>query len=153
MSVKVLVVVLVAIVVAAVLVLFYGALRPAGDVDGAADGVGGGLGWLSPTRTLTIDDLGAACTDAATATIVVPAGSGCGFAVPDRSEITLCAEAPAQVRVEADGDDYPAQQVDERSLDCADPRPVPIYDVGTQLTVRCVGVAPCAVRVVVPGED
>lgn len=149
MSIKVLVVVLVAIVVAVVLVLFYGAVRPAGDVGAAEDTVGSGLGWLVPTRALTIDDLGDECTDEATATVRVPAGSRCEFALPDRSEILLCTDDPAVIVV-VDGEDYPAQELDAGDLGCEGAEPVQVYDVRSRLTIHCPALSPCSVRVLEP---
>jgi hypothetical protein len=149
MNVKVFVVLLVVLVVAFVLVVFYGAVRPDATADESRGGVEGGFGGLAPMRVLSFDDVAdAECADPGIVGFGVPANGRCEVLLPDRSEIALCAETP--VAVTTDGDDYPEQRIDVGDLECDDPDPIPIYDAGTVLTIECLGLAPCAVRVIPP---
>lgn len=153
---KVMVVVLVAIAVAAVLVLFYGSVRPPGDPASAEAGVDGSLGWLSPSQTLDVDDLRSAarddCADFAADALVVDAGESCAFDVAEPAEVVLCAAPASDLVVVVDGRDYPAQEFAASDLPC-DPGddPIPIYDVETVLTIACPGPAACEVAVVAGG--
>jgi len=147
-DVKVMIVVLVAIAVAVVLVLFYGALRPQGDPDGARGGVDGGLGWLSPRPTIEFEDVaGEECADADAPGFTV-VGAACSIPLPDRTQIILCTPTADTVLISTDGRDYPAQSVKQADLSCADPRPIPIYDAETVLTLRCAFAPPCIVQLV-----
>jgi hypothetical protein len=146
------IVVLVAIGVAAVLVLFYGAVRPDGDPDDAHDGVEGGLGWLVPRTTLDFDDVAAApCAQEDIRGFAVAPGASCDMALPDLSRIALCVEGPASaVVVSTKGDEYPRQSFEASDMPCTAPETVTIYDTGTTLTIRCIGFAPCTVLVAAP---
>ncbi|MCR2815095.1 hypothetical protein [Microbacterium jiangjiandongii] len=145
---KVMIIALVAIAVTAALVLFYGALRPAGEADVVRRGVDGGFGWLTVRPTLDFDDVAdAPCADPALPGFTVDA-AGCRIPLPDPAQITLCAPEPAAVVVTTRGTEYPAQRVTASALTCAEPAPVPVYDSDTVLSITCVLVAPCIVRVV-----
>ncbi|GAA1957210.1 hypothetical protein [Microbacterium deminutum] len=148
---KVMIVVLVAIAVAAVLVLFYGAVRPEGDAGAAQGGVGGGLGWLVPRPTLGFADVrSASCADQELRVLVVAANGRCDIPLRDPSQIVLCVDDPTTVEITTKGKEYPEQPVAASRLSCADPQAISIYDPGTKLTIRCPGLAPCAVRVIEP---
>lgn len=154
MNVKVVVVILVAFVVAVGLVLFYGALRPNNGADDAQKGVGGSLGWLVPSRILTFDDVqDAACARPDTLSLVVAPGTRCTVPLPSPSEIYLCSDQPTSLSVRTKGDDYPEQRVDTDHLSCTTAQRIPIYDTATILTVRCLGLTTCAVRIVEPPGD
>lgn len=156
---KVMIVVLVAIAVAAVLVLFYGAVRPEGDPD-ADGGVEGGLGWLAPSTVLDFDDVaqaaaevGADCVDAATRSIVVPANGVCGIPLDEPAQLRLCPAEGIDVQVIVDGSEYPEQELDASDLACAPPGdPVRIYDADSVLTIRCLALTTCALAVVGEGD-
>lgn len=151
MNVKVLVVVLVGLVVAVALVLFYGALRPAGEPDAARGGVEGGLGWIAPSPTLTFEDVAtASCADPAIQGFTIPANGVCRVRVPNPAGIVLCTDDAPSVEVRTNGEDYPPQRVDAEKLSCEKPGRIPFYDTETRLVMRCVGLATCAVRVVPP---
>lgn len=154
MNVKVFVVVLVGVVVAAALVMFYGALRPPASPDSARGGVGGTLGWLDTSRTLTFGDVAEApCAVDDLEAFVVPAQTACELEAPEPSRLVLCTDVPDAVIVRAKGSQYPAQDVDSADLSCPEPEPIPIYDDATVLTLTCAPLAgECVVRVL-PSED
>jgi hypothetical protein len=146
------VVLLVAIAVAAVLVLFYGALRPDGDPDASEDGVSGGLGWLAPSTALGFDDLAdAECADAATRSLVVSANGVCAFPIAEPAELRLCPAESVVAEVVVAGADYPEQRLDASELGC-DPRadPIRIYDRRSVMTISCLAPAACTLAVVEP---
>ncbi|WP_194410455.1 hypothetical protein [Microbacterium cremeum] len=154
MNVKFFVVVLVALVVAAVLVIFYGAVRPPATPDDARGGVEGPLGWLDRSRTLTFADVAdAPCAIEELETLFVPAQTACDIELPEPARLVLCTDAPDAMIVRTKGSQYPAQDVDSADLSCTEPEPIPVYDDGTVLTLTCVAVADeCVVRVLSP-ED
>jgi hypothetical protein len=150
--VKVMIIVLVAIAVAAVLVLFYGAVRPDGDPDASEDGVSGGLGWLAPSTALGFDDVAdAECADAATRSLVVPANGVCGFPLAEPAQLRLCPADSAEVEVVVVGADYPEQRLEASELGC-DPRtdPIRIFDRQSVMTITCVALATCTLAVAEP---
>lgn len=144
---KVMIVVLVAIAVAAVLVLFYGAVRPDSSAGEAQGGLDGGFGFLVPRANVEFADVAdVSCADQAIQGFDVPA-AGCEIPLPDPSQITLCVPALGTVDVVTKGDEYPDQVVKDSALSCDSPDPIPIYDVDTRLMLQCRVLAPCVVLV------
>jgi hypothetical protein len=146
------IIVLVAIAIAAVLVLFYGAVRPAGNVDASEGGVSGGLGWLAPSTALGFDDVADAdCADPATRSLVVTANGVCAIALKEPAQIRLCLGDPVDLQVVVDGSEYPAQRLDASDLACAPgDDPIRIYDKKTVLTIRCLALTTCVLAVAEP---
>lgn len=132
------VIALTVLVVVVVLVLFYGARRPASGVDGAAGGVERMLGWLVVSPTLEFDDVAtASCADRTTGTLVVDGGATCAIKVPSPAGIVLCTDDPASLEVATDGREFPEQTVDQADVTCGTQKRIPFYDEETVLSLSC----------------
>ena len=150
---KAFVIALTAIVVAVVLVIFYGAMRPDGDLDSAKKGVDRAFGRLVPDRPLAFEDLDAPCADDESQQLVVVGSSTCDFGVPDRSSLLLCIDPPTEIQVTTDGEEYPAQEVASADVTCGTEKTIPIYDAGTTVAIRCDAPSAVVCRVFVLQPD
>jgi hypothetical protein len=143
------IIVLVAIAITAILVLFFGAVRPDGEADDSEAGVKGGLGWLVPSTVLTFDDVDTAeCAELAIRGLVVQPDRPCEIGLKEPAEIRLCLSELVDVDVTVSGADYPDQKLDESDLLCAPgDNPIRIYDKDSVLKITCNALTTCALAV------
>ena len=144
MKTRTAVILLVAVALVAVLLLFYGAVRPPGR--GSDDRVEGALGWLRSQRELTFDDVAhAECADGANRVLVVGPGESCSTPLPVRSTFGVCTSAePGSAALQVGGRDYPDQHWDGEELACTTPLEVDVYDEDSVLVLGCAALAPAA---------